>query len=213
MNMNIELAIHEETVALAKARRAVVELLREVKDPNDQRLIDAETAIDAAGAKIRRLELMREAGKTLASEDAKAALVARRKEAFKTAITLAKGRIELAGKIDKAIDGLGALLNEWQAVGDRCRRAAAEVHGSDTLQSWQYSLLNAASGNNGRFGAALDFVLCKIGLGTTGIPSDTLVMRRPIGNPLNIKDAAEAVADQLEAQLENSLAKFKSEEC
>ncbi len=205
MANDIKLAQHETRAKITDLKRELVAAVGKASTPDDPKIEALDAAIGQQEARLRRLVMMDEAGQVFASQAALKELRARRKAAHDKAIQISKDRIPVAENIDKAILALGALLNQWHELGAECQRNAAEVHSSDRMPGWSYSMMCAARGDNGRFAGALDWALFKAQVGTLGISSDSVNLRRPLGDPYSIHEAAEYTAVQLSKQLENSL--------
>lgn len=205
----IAAALSAARVELNELQRKSVQLAGTLKDPEDPAWTEVDQGITNATAKIRRLEAMQAAGKVYAAEAAVAELQAKRKAAFAKATAVARERIALAAKIDKAVAAVGALLDEWDATSAECHRNAAFVHSGDSQPGWQEQMLSAARGSNARFSTALHWALFRAGVGRTCIHLVRSLQHRQIGDPLTMEDAASYVADQLDAQLQRSFETLK----
>lgn len=198
---------------LILARTQLANLQEEMKsyfsptlDPDDPKLIELDIKSDQLKARIRRLDVLIEAGRHHITAEATAALKKRRLEAAQKSADISSARIALAAELDAAFDNLGALLEKWRDVGGECRRNLALVHGSDAIPTWQESYLSLASGDNSLFEGALRWALFKHQIGLKGIAIDGApFVRRPLGNPYLIEDAAINADEKLKDTLKNSL--------
>ena len=211
MANDITLAQHETRAKIADLKRDLVAVVGKAETPDDPKIEALDIAIGQQEAKLRRLVMMEEAGKVFASQASIEELKARRKAAHDKAIQIAQDRISIAKKIDGLVFELGANLEKWRALGVECQRNAAEVHSSDRMPGWSYSMMCAARGDNGRFAGALDWALFQAQVGRAGISSDLINLRRPLGNYYSITEAAEYTAEQLTKQLDNSLSLLKED--
>lgn len=211
MATDTERLLHEARAHLTDLHQDLAVAVGVAKTPDDEALTRIDAAIEAQRTKVQRLERMVAAGKVHATAEAIKAGKVKRQEAYAKAVKIAKGRVELARKLDDAFAALAPLLKEWEKQGIECHANAADVNrGFD----WQYGLLAAARGNDSRLAGALDWAMHSIGLGTVGIYSDINV-RKPIGMDFySIEQAAEATAQKLAATLENAkrIADLKAEE-
>ena len=196
-----ERLLHEARAGLSDLHKTLGRAVRVAQTPDDPELLEIDRKIDEQRRLIERLERMAEAGKVAESEEAIRAQIIARRAAVKKAGQLARDRIKLARQIDTAVAALGPLLAEWEAQGKECASNAAVVN-RDLSAGWQYAMLNAARGNDGRFATALDWAMHRAGLTERGITSDVTV-RRPLGDPYTLEQAATLVAERLQAQLDN----------
>lgn len=204
-------ALSAARVELNDLQRKSVQLAGILDGPDDPAWAEVDTGITEATAKIRRLEAMQAAGRVYAAEAAVVALRVRRQEEKDQAVKIARDRVALARKIDKAAADLGALLEEWDTTGAECHRHTAFVHSGDSQHGFQYSLMQAARGNSHRFSGALHWILFRAGIGRTCIHLEHSLQHRQIGEPFTMEDAASYSADQLDAQLQRSLETLKVE--
>lgn len=207
----IAAALNAARVELNDLQRKSVQLAGTLNDPDDPAWAEVDAGITEATAKIRRLEAMQAAGKVYTAEAAVADLQARRREAFDQAMKIARERVALARKIDKAISVVGTLLDEWDATSADCHRNAAFLHSGDAQPGWQHYMLTAARGNSARFSGALHWALFRAGIGRKCIYLEHGLQHRQIGDPYSMEDAASYSADQLDAQLQRSLETLKVE--
>lgn len=202
---NLKLAQHEARAKLADLKNELVAAMRTATSPDDPKIDEIDRAIGAQEARIRRLDAMEVAGKELEDQAAVAVVAARRAKGFEEANALAAERIKVAAKLDKAIASIAPLLEEFERIGVQCQNAASEVHRFDKRQNWAYSILNAARGNDGRIGSALEQSLIAIGLGTKGIPADIDIRRGIRLDPVTIEQAAATTAERLKFTLTESM--------
>lgn len=189
---------------LEELEAAAGKLAFETDNPDDERLVAADAALDAAKGRIRRLERIAQGLETRVTDAKRAEFKASCDQAYTDAVRIADERVKLAERLDDAISEVGKLLAEWASVGAACRNSAAFLHREDRATAWQYALLDQASGNNHGFTGALEWALHKIKLGAVGISLDTQP-RRPIGDSYSIRDAAEKVAENLRIRLKTCL--------
>ncbi|MBW6496412.1 MAG: hypothetical protein K0B16_18020 [Burkholderiaceae bacterium] len=202
-------ALSAARVELNDLQRKSVLLAGTLNDPDDPAWAEVDQGITEATAKIRRLTAMQSAGKVYAAEAAVAALQDRRQAAFGKAMEIARERVALASKIDKAIAAVGTLLDEWDATSAECHRHAAFLHSSDAQPGWQEAMLGAARGNSYRFSVALHWALFRAGIGRKCIYLEQDLHRRQIGDPSSLTDAATYVVGQLDVLLQRSLETLK----
>ncbi len=202
---NLKLAQHEARAKLADLKNELVAAMRTVTSPDDPKIDEIDRAIGEQEARIRRLDAMEVAGKELEDQAAVAVVAARRAKGFEEANALAAERVKVAAKLDKAIASIAPLLEEFERIGVQCQAAASEVHRFDKRQTWAYSILNAARGNDGRIGSALEQSLLSIGLGTKGIPADIDIRRGIRLDPVTIEQAAATTAERLKFTLTESM--------
>jgi len=190
---------------IADADAALVALSASVTDPNDPRFVEADAEVEAARAAARRQERLDISQRKALNRAEYDKLMEERKVAADKAIALAQQRIVLAGQLDKSFAQLGQLLQAWAELGDECCKEVHFVHKHDTNTAWNYALLDAARGSSARFSGALEWAMHKARIGDVGIWAD-LVLRRPLGEPFSIADAAKRTAEHLTGTLRKSLA-------
>ncbi|HNQ56825.1 MAG TPA: hypothetical protein PKH27_04805 [Candidatus Desulfobacillus denitrificans] len=146
----------------------IAEACNRTTDPDDPTLVELDKQIEATQATIRRLETIQTNQKNVISAEERARQKKARADAYRRAVTLAKSRIELAGKLEAEISKVGVLLKEWAAIGEQCRDAVGQVH--RVSDSFDYHLFDLAYGRNGSMVVALDTVIGRAGIGRVGIP-------------------------------------------
>lgn len=174
-------------------------------DPDDQELVKLDKQIDATQGTIRRLEAIKENQRNAISAEERARQKQERADAYRNAISLAQDRIALAGKLEAEFAKVGALLEEWAALGEQCRGAVGIVHReSDTFD---YHLFDVAYGRNGSVVVALDAVMCRAGIGSVGIPMPG-ASSVPSFQQATLTEAAKMSVKKLEGILQGHLTSY-----
>ena len=194
----------ENHKAIVDTEAAIKALLVKNTAPNAPELVSLDEKIEKLKAEQRRLTRMQERAAGVQTDAERDAIRKKATENAELANKLADARIPLAAKIDAVIADLGALLDQWAALGAACRPALVEATRHDPKKDWQYSSLDMAGGTSAFFTAALEWALFTNRIGIKGIPLAE-PPRRPLGEPFSVMQASQEVAENIAKQVEESL--------
>lgn len=142
----------------------------------------------------------------------------RAKKALADVATLAgTERPRVAREIDQAFKRIGALLTEWERLGQVIRENAYSIcdygaeHDRHLLRIFE-PIARLATGNADGAAAAIAHDLAANGIGVTGVYVDALNGIKPSGAPFSLEDFAQLAADRLLMQFNGLIEKRQADE-